>query len=145
MLTLIIPRLAELGDANLKRSARHLSSTIRFLKDESQARKETYRLRFDVTEGRYWVEVLTVLNDKTVEFRRFSSEMATEGTLSGQTTFRDIKVASHPDDSYIQFSTNGWVEHTVIHLRNSEGLDFTLVVNPLTGNAELREGYVEEK
>jgi hypothetical protein len=37
------------------------------------------------------------------------------------------------------------VEHAVIHLRNSEGLDFTLVVNPLTGNAELREGYAEEK
>jgi type II secretory pathway pseudopilin PulG len=145
MLTLIIPRLAELGEANLKRSARHLTGMIRFLKDEAQARKETYRLRFDVTEGRYWVEKMTFLNDKTVEFRRFSSEMATEGTLEGQTTFRDIKVASHPDDPYIQFSTNGWVEHAVIHLRNSEGLDFTLVVNPLTGNAELREGYVEER
>ncbi len=145
MLSLIIPRLGELGEANLKRSARHLTSTIRFLKDEAQARKEVYRLRFDVTEGRYWVEVMTLLSDKTVEFKRFSSEMATEGTLAGQTTFRDIKVASHPDDPYIQFSPNGWVEHAVIHLRNSEGLDFTLVVNPLTGNAELREGYAEEK
>ena len=71
--------------------------------------------------------------------------MATEGTLAGQTTFRDIKVASHPDDPYIQFSPNGWVEHAVIHIRNGEGRDFTLLVNPLTGNAELREGYVEEK
>jgi prepilin-type N-terminal cleavage/methylation domain-containing protein len=145
MLSLIIPRLGELGDANLKRSARHLSGMIRFLHDESQAKKETYRLRFDVTEGRYWVEVMKLLNDKTVEFRRFSSEMATEETLAGQTTFRDIKVASHSDDPYIQFLPNGWVEHALIHLRNSEGHDFTLVVNPLTGNAELREGYVEEK
>jgi len=145
MLSLIIPRLGELGDANLKQSTRHLSGMIRFLHDESQAKKETYRLRFDVTEGRYWVEVMKLLNDKTVEFRRFSSEMATEDTLAGQTTFRDIKVASHPDDPYIQFLPNGWVEHALIHLRNSEGHDFTLVVNPLTGNAELREGYVEEK
>jgi len=145
MLSLIIPRLGELGEANLKQSARHLTSTIRFLKDESQARKEVFRLRFDTTEGRYWVEVWTLLNDTTGEFRRFSSEMGTEGTLTGQTTFRDVQVASHPDDPYIQFSSNGWVEHALIHLRDNEGRDFTLVVNPLTGNTELREGYVEEK
>jgi prepilin-type N-terminal cleavage/methylation domain-containing protein len=145
MLSLIIPRLGELGEANLKQSARHLTSTIRFLKDESQARKEVFRLRFDIPEGRYWVEIWTLLNDKTGEFRRFSSEMATEGALTGQTTFRDVNVASHPDDPYIQFSPNGWVEHAVIHIRDGEGRDFTLLVNALTGNAELREGYVEEK
>ncbi len=92
MLTLIIPRLGELGEANLKRSARHLTGMIRFLKDESQARKAVFRLRFDVHEGRYWAEVMTQTNDQTVEFKRFSSEMASEGSLSGQTTFRDVRV-----------------------------------------------------
>jgi prepilin-type N-terminal cleavage/methylation domain-containing protein len=145
MLSLIIPRLGELGEANLKQSARHLTSTIRFLKDESQARKEVFRLRFDVTEGRYWVEVWTLVNETTGEFKRFSSEMGTEGALTGQTTFRDVQVASHPDDPYIQFSPNGWVEHAVIHIRDGEGRDYTLLVNALTGNTELREGYLEEK
>jgi general secretion pathway protein H len=146
MLSLIIPRLGELGEANLKRSARHLTGMIRFLHDESQAKKDTYRLRFDITGGRYWTEVLTFnLNDKTAEFKRFSSEMVTEGSLSGQTTFRDAKVASHPDDPYIEFSPNGWVESALIHLRDGEGRDFTLEVNPLTGNTEFREGYIEEQ
>jgi prepilin-type N-terminal cleavage/methylation domain-containing protein len=145
MLSLIIPRLGELGEADLKRSARHLTGMIRFLRDESQARKDVYRLRFDVTDGRYWVEVMTSLNDKTVEFKRFSSEMATEGALSGATTFRDVKVVSHPEDLFIQFWPNGWVEHALIHLRDGEGRDFTLVVNPLTGDTEFREGYIEEQ
>ena len=146
MLSLIIPRLGELGEANLKRSARHLTGMIRFLHDESQAKKDTYRLRFDITGGRYWTEALTFnLSDKTAEFKRFSSEMATEGSLSGQTTFRDVKVASHPDDPYIEFSPNGWVESALIHLRDGEGRDFTLEVNPLTGNTEFREGYIEEQ
>jgi prepilin-type N-terminal cleavage/methylation domain-containing protein len=145
MLALIIPRLGELGEANLKQSARHLTSTIRFLKDESQARKDVFRLRFDITEGRYWVEVWTLLNETTGEFKRFSSEMATEGALTGQTTFRDVQVASHPDDPYIQFSPNGWVEHAQIHIRDGEGKDYTLTVNALTGNTELREGYLEAK
>jgi prepilin-type N-terminal cleavage/methylation domain-containing protein len=146
MLSLIIPRLGELGEANLKQSARHLTGMIRFLQDDAQARKAVYRLRFDVTEGRYWIEVLTFnLIDKTSEFKRYSSEMATESTLTGQTTFRDVQVASHPDDPYIQFSPNGWVEHALIHIRDGENRDFTLLVNPLTGNTELREGYLEEK
>jgi prepilin-type N-terminal cleavage/methylation domain-containing protein len=146
MLSLIIPRLGELGEANLKRSARHLTGMIRLLHDEAQAKKDSYRLRFDITEGHYWTEKLTFnLSDKTAEFKRYSSEMGTEGSLSGQTTFRDVKVASHPDEPYIEFSPLGWVEHALIHLRDGEGRDFTLEVNPLTGNTEFSEGYVEER
>ena len=107
MLSLIIPRLGELGEANLKRSARHLTGMIRFLRDESQAKKAVYRLRFDVQGGRYWAEVLTAAGDESAEFKRLSSEMASEGSLAGQTTFSDVKVASHPDDPYIQFTPDG--------------------------------------
>ncbi len=147
MLSLIIPRLGEIGEANLKRSARHLTGVIRFLHEESLAKKDRYRLHFDVTEGRYWTEKWTILSvsDRTAEYKRYSSDIATEGRLSGQTTFRDVKVASHPDETYIEFSPEGWVEHALIHLRDAENRDFTLLVNPLTGDTELRDGYVEEK
>lgn len=145
MLSLIIPRLGEIGEANLKRSARHITGMIRFLRDESQAKKAVYRLRFDIQEGRYWGEVMTRTSDDAVEFKRFSSEMGSEGSLSGQTTFRDIKVASHPDDPYVEFTPDGWVESAIIHLRDGDGRDFTLLVNPLTGSTELRDGYIEER
>jgi type II secretion system protein H len=143
MLALIIPRLGELGEANLKRSARHLTGMIRFLKDESQARKAVFRLRFDVHGGRYWTEVMTQTTDQTVEFKRYSSEMASEGSLSGQTTFRDVRVSSHPDDPYIQFTPDGWVESAFIYLRDGSDRDFTLLVTPLAGDTELRDGHVE--
>jgi prepilin-type N-terminal cleavage/methylation domain-containing protein len=145
MLSLIIPRLGEIGDANLKQSSRHLTGVIRFLRDESQARKAVFRLRFDVTEGRYWPEIMASAGEKAVEFRRFSSEMASEGTLAGQTTFRDVKVASHPDDPFIQFTPDGWVEPALIHLRDGDDKDFTLIVKPLTGDTELKDGYLEEQ
>jgi general secretion pathway protein H len=145
MLSLIIPRLGELGEANLKRSTRHLTGMIRFLRDESQARKTVYRLRFDVQGGRYWAEVMTLTSDQTVEFRRMQSEIGSEGSLSGQTTFRDVQVASHTEDPYIQFTPDGWVENAAIHLRNGDDKDFTLLVNPLMGSTELREGYIEER
>ncbi len=147
MLTLIIPRLGEIGDANLKRSARHLTGTIRYLRDESQARKEVFRLRFDVQGGRFWTEVMTLSTDQTgsVEFTRFQSEIGTEGSLAGKTTFRDVQVAGHPDDPYIQFTPDGWVENAAIHLRDGDERDFTLFVNPLMGSTELREGCLENQ
>jgi type II secretory pathway pseudopilin PulG len=145
MLSFVLPRLGELGEANLKQSARHLTGMIRFLRDESQATKNVYRLRFDVPGGRYWTEVLTRTSDKTVEFKRFRSTMADEGGLSGQTSFRDIRVAGHPDDPYIQFTPDGWVERAVIHLRDGNNKDFTFWVKPLMGETELRVGYEEER
>lgn len=144
MLSLIIPRLGELGEANLKRSARHLTGMIRFLRDESQARKDVYRLRFDIQGGRYWAEVMTLTSEKTVEFKRFHSALAEEGGLSGQTTFSDVRVGSHPDDPYIQFTPEGWVEKAFIHMKDGDDKPFTLIVNPLTGGTELHEGYLEE-
>ena len=73
MIALVAPRLGELGEANLKRSARHLTGMIRFLHEEAQAKKTVYRLMFDIQEGRYWAEALTPTSEKTVEFKRVQS------------------------------------------------------------------------
>ena len=145
MITLVIPALGEITGANLKRSARHLTGVVRYLRDEAEATKTPYRLRFDVTGGHYWAEVLTVTSDRTVEYKRLSAAIATEGSLAGSTTFKDVKAGSHPDDPYILFTPDGWVEKTFIHLRDGDGKDYTLIVRPLTGDTELREGEVEEK
>jgi prepilin-type N-terminal cleavage/methylation domain-containing protein len=145
MVALIAPRLGELGEANLKRSARHLTGMIRFLHEESQAKKTDYRLMFDIQDGRYWAEKKVQTSEITREFKRSQSVIAGEGSLSGRTTFRDIKVASHPDEPYMLFTPDGWVEHALIHLRDGGDRDFTLLVKPLTGNTELHEGYLEER
>jgi general secretion pathway protein H len=145
MLSLVIPRLGELGGANLKRSARHLTGMIRFLRDESQAKKAVYRLRFDIQGGHYWAEVLTPLSDQAEEFKRVHTEIASEGSLSGQTSFFDVRAGSHPDDPYIQFTPDGWVEKAFLYLKDGDGKTFTLIVNPLTGGTDLREGQIEER
>jgi general secretion pathway protein H len=145
MLSLVIPRLGELGGANLKRSARHLTGMIRFLRDESQAKKAVYRLRFDIQGGHYWAEVLTTLSDQAQEFKRVHTEIASEGSLSGQTSFFDVRAGSHPDDPYLQFTPDGWVEKAFLYLKDGDGKTFTLIVNPLTGGTDLREGQIEER
>ena len=145
MIALVAPMVGELGEANLKRSARHLTGMIRFLHEEAQAKKTAYRLRFDIQDGRYWAEALALTSDRVGEYRKTTSVIGGEGSLAGQTKFRDIKAGSHPDEPYILFTPDGWVENASIHLRDGSDRDFTLLVMPLTGNTDLREGYVEER
>ena len=145
MIALVAPKLGELGEANLKRSARHLTGMIRFLHEKSQMKKMEYRLRFDIQDGRYWAESLKRVSESAVEFQKETSVIEGEGSLFGQTTFRDIKAGSHPDDPYILFTPDGWVENAIIHLRDGSDRDFSLLVMPLTANTELREGYVEQR
>jgi len=145
MITLVIPAFGELTGANLKRSARHLTGAVRFLRGEAEAKKTVYRLWFDIRNGQYWAEVLQQTSEETAEFKRLASAISTEGSLSGETTFKDVKVAGHPDDPFILFTPDGWVEKAFIHLRDGHGKDHTLIVHPLTGGTELREGEVEEK
>ncbi len=145
MIGLVIPTFGEMTGANLRRSARHLTGMVRFLRDDAQAKKAVYRLRFDIQGGHYWAEALTVTSEGTAEFRRLQSAISTEADLSGQTTFREVKAGSHPDDPYILFTPDGWVEKAFIHLRDGDGKDFTFIVKPLTGDTELRKGVVEER
>ncbi|MDH4163724.1 MAG: prepilin-type N-terminal cleavage/methylation domain-containing protein [Nitrospirota bacterium] len=145
MLTLVIPSLNEITGSNLKKSARHLTGTIRFLRDEAEAKKKIFRLRFDVSNGHYWAEAPVLIDDDTVEFKKIDSVISTEGSLSGQTVMRSIHVGSHPDDPFILFTPDGWVEKSFIYLQDGDGKDYTLLVKPLTGDTELLEGRVEEK
>ena len=145
LIGLVVPTFGEMTGANLRRSARHLTGMIRFLRDDAQAKKAVYRIRFDIPAGHYWAEVLTVTGEGTAEFKRLQSSLSPEAGLAGQTTFRDVRAGSHPDDPYILFTPDGWVERAAIHLRSGDDKDYTLLVKPLTGDTELREGTVEER
>jgi prepilin-type N-terminal cleavage/methylation domain-containing protein len=78
MISLVIPTFGEITGSDLRRSARHLTGMIRFLRDESEATKTVYRLRFDVSGGHYWAEALTVTSERTAEFKRMASAMAAD-------------------------------------------------------------------
>lgn len=45
----------------------------------------------------------------------------------------------------IRFFANGSMDRAMIHIRNEENEVLTLTLNPLTGDIEIQEGYVDER
>ena len=57
-----------------------------------------------------------------------------------------MKAGSHPDDPYILFTPDGWVEKAFIHLRDGDGKAFTLIVKTADrGHLSFGKERVEER
>ena len=48
--------------------------------------------------------------------------------------------------AYLYFFPKGYTEYAIIHVGDADGERyFTLIVNPLTGAVDVREGYLEKE
>lgn len=137
---LIMPLLGNWGQNDLLGSARRLAGTVRYLYNEAALTRNEHRLVFDLDNASYQARVL----DETGELKSL------EGTGSGQSLlgdarFEDIVVTSRgrftTGEVTTLFHPSGWLDETVIHLRDGDGRQLSLRFAPLTGAMDLVEGY----
>lgn len=64
-------------------------------------------------------------------------------------TFEDVVILSEgkvqEGEARIRFFANGSVERSLIHLRNENDKAYTLQINPLTGQVEIHDTYIEKR
>ena len=135
-LTLLINR--DRGD--LQASARRLAGVTKYLFNEAALSGREQRLVYDLDEGRYRAQELDETGElidaedlgRTAKLR--SGIRFTDVTVSGRGLFSsgEVTVRIHP---------SGWLEETVVHLASAAGDELTLRINPLTGSAEIFDGY----
>jgi len=139
---LILPVFGGFGDGALKAEARRLAATVRHLYNESALSGRPYRLRFDLDRGTYGGRRL----------EEDGSLVAVSGSggdhaLPAEVRIRDIVVAgrgrSSSGETEVRILPVGWVDETVIHLGGAGEHALTLRLQPLTGGAEVYEGYRE--
>lgn len=137
---LLIPRLDRFGQGNLDASARRLRGTIKYLYNEAALTGREHRLVYDLDHGSYRGLVLAASGDLT----------ALPGTGKGATLlagvhFRDLTLRGQGSFTTGEVTTRihptGWLEETVIHLRDDEGKELTLRIAPLTGAADIYPDY----
>jgi len=143
-----IPRFKSLFEVNLKSSMRQLAGTIKFCFNEAIIKQSTIRLNFDVETGMYYHSTLITSADSSLgEFVPMPSSVSEQKTLPDGVFFEDIitprSYEKEEDEAYIMFYPTGYAEKAVIHIKDADENQYTLLVKPLTGGVKIFEGYID--
>jgi general secretion pathway protein H len=129
-LTLTMPSFWSSDRNDLKKDARKLSSTLRYIYDESVGKKNVYTFFVDL-ESRTW---------------GFSGETESRSfKIRGDTLIQDVVVPSHGEVSQgelsILFGPMGTGEPITIHLQKGDSV-YTVMFNHISGRTKILEGYI---
>ncbi|MBZ0273491.1 prepilin-type N-terminal cleavage/methylation domain-containing protein [bacterium] len=141
------PRFGNVFEANTKSTLRRLAGSIRFCFHEAVIKQSVIRLNFQPLLGEYWATIL-VASGTYGEFVPLGSTIFDHAQLPSGVRFVDI-VTAHDvfkkdmDETFITFYPTGYAERAVIHIVDPNANQYTLVVQPLTGDVEILDGYID--
>lgn len=146
VLGIVIPRLRDPGQAELKAQARRLVMTFRLLRSEAVLHGTPFRLNFDLDQGRYWITA-----DDGSE--GLEDGLGTLGTLARGTVLKSpvqfvdvayptLGATAAQGQVYTMFYPDGSIDITVIRLAN-HGQGYTLYVDPMKMRLVALEGSRE--
>ncbi|MBI3581431.1 MAG: prepilin-type N-terminal cleavage/methylation domain-containing protein [Nitrospinae bacterium] len=139
---LVAPRLTEVGELRINRSATHISNTITYLYSQAAAHHVVVRLNFDLKTGKYYPATL----NKKGEFEATTFPLFSFGTIGDGISIKKFVTLfggeKAGDTAYIHFLPEGFAEKSVIVLRDNSGRELSLVVDPLMGRVTTSKGEV---
>jgi general secretion pathway protein H len=143
MALLIVPSTKTYHTSRLKHESRRLAGRASFLYDQAAASKLVLRLTFDLNNNGYFVSRLDPHSLNPV-FVPDLDEGAAPVQLPPDVLIRDVTVEgtgtiARGTVSCI-FYPEGYVDATVVHLRDPAGTVFTLSFQPLTGRVSIVRG-----
>lgn len=163
LITLGAPRLLR-KDGNIKNVARQIIVLGKEVRTKARLTNSTYRIAIDMDEQepKYWVERANgpqtidpdayekdSSDDKGEDappplFQMDKSILKKEKALPDGLRFGSVETVNMKSPitsgiAYIHFSPEGFVEASAIQITNGNNLTWTLVFNPLTGQADIIE------
>jgi len=142
----ITPRLGDVSGARLETAAKRLAAVVRYVSGEAALRNQPYRLNYDLDKQKYWVTKL-VATQESEEFRNDLTPLSRPVHLPSTITFADVQAPGvgriSTGQVYTHFLPQGYADPTVIHLRDQRSRIVTVLIPPLTGEAQIYEGYVD--
>lgn len=162
LITVGAPRLLKNNEGNIKAVARNFIVLSKELRNKARLTNSTYRLAIsmEADEPKYWVErangpqpVDPESYEKEKEtgedappplFQIDKSLLKKEKELPGGLRFASVETVNMKSPmtsgiAYIHFFPEGFVEASAVQITNGNNLTWTLVFNPLTGQADIIE------
>ena len=141
LLLISLPKFQNIfPQTHLLSSARRIAGEVNRLYHETGFSGRRSCLSLTLEKGEYWA--LKGMPEGEMEKLDWGL-----GKLLPGVRFQDVVVAGKKIDggtAHIDFSPYGLVEHSIIHLVNSDGDELSIIINSFTGKVELSHGYVEE-
>ncbi len=139
---IVLPILPSSDAANLRTSARRLSTVMRYLGDQAITTKSLYRMHLDMSDNTVTVKKIVGGEETAPEDPFFSKKILAEGV-----SIEDVEVPRLGQTSEgvvnADFGVAGLGDFTVIHLKGEKGDHFTITAFPNGGKVEVQEGYKE--
>lgn len=168
-----VPRM-NFKNGNLKSAVREISVLTRMVRNQARIKNRTFRIVFQMDEkaSSYWVESADpgILSpSKASEERQRERESSIDPEKAPPPAFQaDTSLLKKPKSlppgffvgsvetfrseepvsqgkGYVYFSAEGLVEKAAIQVTNRKQATWTLIVNPLTGHADVMEKAVRLK
>jgi competence protein ComGC len=144
LLLLSIPRFGTVLVGQRLNSTGHLiTGMVRYLYEQSTAKKRVYRLNYHLKDGELWV---TFPNDDGEFIEDQSSTFTLRRKLPTGIQFEDIVTPVEKvkeAQAYTQFFPTGLVDRTIVHLRADDGTQLSVLIHPLSGRVSIEPGYRE--
>ena len=139
-----LPRLTNLmWHGDVKAAVRRLSGAIKYTHNQTAMTKSRHRIMYDLDNSRYWIAV----GDANGNFVEDDSVITRMMTLPDKVRIKDVFTQREGEVrhgiTYTEFVPNGLIEDTVIHIENDEGMVFTMVIKPLTGDLKVYDRYIK--
>ena len=141
---LVLPLLPSTDAANLRSSARRLSSVIRYLGDRSVTTKTPYRMLLDLTDNTIAVKKIVNGEEAPPDDPFFAGKLLAEGVSIEDVEIPRLGKLSEGTVS-VDFGVAGLGEFVIIHLKGTRDDHFTVTAIPDGGRVEAQEGYQEMK
>jgi prepilin-type N-terminal cleavage/methylation domain-containing protein len=146
LLLLSIPRFgAVLVGQRLNSTGHLITGMVRYLYDQSTAKKRIYRLNYHLQDREIWV---SFPNDEGEFIEDQSSTFTRRRRLPTGIQFEDVVTPVEKvkeGQAYIQFFPSGLVDRSIVHLRADDGAQLSVLIHPLSGRVTIEPGYRESE
>lgn len=139
---LVLPRLFPDNSAALKRSARTMGTTFRYLQDRAVATRITYDLTFRFPDGTVTVNKVTDAG----EVADTGDSTLQQPLLADSVSVEDVALSSlgrvKEGEVSVRIGAAGLQELLTVHLKSQSGV-YTVTAYPVSGKVRVEEGYRE--
>jgi len=147
MAGVMLPRLMRpLFASDIRLATRRLAALTALVRDRAVRTHQTYRLHYDRQKETLWVTFLAASGEEQEDQGSLTATQRWPGAVdlvAVRTQFQGRQPEGSEENLFTTFLPNGYVERTLLHVQAEEA-QYTLVIEPLTGQVRRLDGFLEE-